>query len=146
MKQIIYVAAASALVFSLPALAQTNNRSGMQISQEECTAIWNQANPSGAATISRSQAQPYVTDFAAANPDGDGTLDKQEFTKACNGGLVQSAASSGASTGEAGMSDNQPETLHAPTNRVGDQVPQMRSDENKPDATGSETYPSGEAQ
>lgn len=105
----------------------------MKLSQAECTSIWNQANPSGAATISKSQAQPYVTDFAAANPDGDGTLDQNEFTKACNSGLVQSSASSGASTGEAGMSDNQPEKLHAPTNRVGDQVPQMKSDENQPD-------------
>ena len=38
----------------------------------------------------------------AANPDGDATIEKAEFTKACNNGLVKSGASSGASSGEAG--------------------------------------------
>ena len=33
--------------------------------------------------ITQSQAAAYVTDFKAANPDGDKTLEKAEFSKAC---------------------------------------------------------------
>jgi hypothetical protein len=62
------------------------------MSQSECDALWKQANPSGAATITEAQAQPYVSDFKAANPDGDGTLDQTEFSTACQQGLVKSAA------------------------------------------------------
>ena len=51
--------------------------------------MWKKANPSNAATIPETDAQQYVTDVAAANPDKDGTLDKMEFTKACEGGLVK---------------------------------------------------------
>jgi hypothetical protein len=35
---------------------------------------------------------------------------------------------------------NQAETMHAPTNRVGEQVPTMKSEENEPDVTKSTTY------
>ena len=69
------------------------------MSQSECDALWKQANPSGAATITEAQAQPYVSDFKAANPDGDGTLDQTEFSKACSGGLVKSAAAGGQPAG-----------------------------------------------
>ena len=40
---------------------------GTKLTQAECDTLWNQANPSGAATITQAQAQPYVTDFKAAN-------------------------------------------------------------------------------
>lgn len=78
---------------------------GEKLSQAECEALWLQANPSGAETISQAQAQGYVTDFTAANPDGDGTLDKAEFTKACDMGLVSGAASSGAGSGSSGAGE-----------------------------------------
>ena len=55
----------------------------------DCEAAWTKANPSNAATITEAQAQQYVADVKAANPDNDGTLDKAEFTKACDSGLVQ---------------------------------------------------------
>src|ERR1041384_2266720 len=71
-----------------------------QLSQAECDSLWNKANPSGAAPINQSQAQPYVTDFKSADPDNDGTLDRNEFSSACQKGLVKSAASSGAASGE----------------------------------------------
>ena len=70
-----------------------------KMSQSECDALWKQANPSGAATVTESQAQPYVSDFKAANPDGDGTLDQTEFSKACQQGLVKSAAAGGQPAG-----------------------------------------------
>jgi hypothetical protein len=74
---------------------------GTQLSQAECDSLWNQANPSGGPTITQSQAQPYVTDFKAANPDGDSSLDKNEFAAACKAGLVKSS-SSGAASGDTG--------------------------------------------
>jgi hypothetical protein len=67
----------------------TGMSTGTKLSQADCDALWMKANPANAATITESAAQQYVTDFAAANPDKDGTLDKMEFTKACEGGLVK---------------------------------------------------------
>ncbi len=75
---------------------------GQKLSQAECDALWMQANPTNAATISETQAMGYVTDFKTANPDNDGTLDKTEFAKACKMGLVSGSASSGAGTGASG--------------------------------------------
>ncbi len=73
---------------------------GTQLSQAECNSLWKQANPSSAATINQSQAQPYVTNFKSADADNDGTLDQNEFNTACQKGLVNSASSSGAASGE----------------------------------------------
>jgi hypothetical protein len=133
MKRFLFATALAAGTASM-AFAQTDdmtNSAPMKLSQLECEALWNQASPDGA-PISESQSAPYVTNFKAANPDGDGTIEKSEFSKACDDGLVKSSASTGAASGESGAS-NSPETLHAPTNRVGDQVPTMKSDENQPD-------------
>ena len=71
-----------------------------KLTQAECDTLWNQANPSGAATITQAQAQSYVIDFKAANPDGDSSLDQKEFATACKNGLVKGTGSSGAATGE----------------------------------------------
>lgn len=87
---------------SLGAYAQTDPAPGaMKLSAAECASLWNQASPDGG-PITESQAAAYVTDFKAANPDGDTTLEKAEFSKACDSGLVKSGASSGASSGEGG--------------------------------------------
>src|SRR5687767_10692126 len=87
---------------SIGAYAQTDPGQGaMKLSAAECASLWNQASPDGG-PITQSQAAAYVTDFKAANPDGDTTIEKAEFTKACDNGLVKSGASSGASSGEAG--------------------------------------------
>lgn len=132
------LAAASALILAASSGAYAQTESMTKLSQAECTSLWSQASPNGN-PITESQAAAYLTDFKAANPDGDTTIEKDEFSKACDNGLVKSAASTGASAGESG-SANTPETLHPPTNRVGEQVPTMRSDENAPDAQGSKTY------
>lgn len=76
--------------------------SGQKLTQAECDSLWMQANPSGGATISEAQAKGFVTDFKAANPDNDGTIDKAEFAKACGNGLVSGSASSGAGAGTTG--------------------------------------------
>lgn len=86
------------------AYAQTDPaQSAVKLSAAECASLWNQASPDGS-PITQSQAAAYVTDFKAANPDGDKTLEKAEFSKACSNGLVKSGASSGASSGETGTS------------------------------------------
>jgi hypothetical protein len=41
-----------------------------------------------------------ITNFKAANPDGDSSLDRNEFSAACKSGLVKGTASTGAATGE----------------------------------------------
>ncbi len=86
---------------ALGAYAQTD-QGAMKLSAAECSSLWNQASPDGG-PITQAQAAPYVTDFKAANPDGDTTIEKAEFTKACDAGMVKSgAASSGAGSGELG--------------------------------------------
>jgi hypothetical protein len=127
-----FLAAGSAMgAYAQTDPATTGQESGaMKLSAAECASLWNQASPDGG-PISESQAAAYVTDFKAANPDGDNTLEKDEFTKACDTGLVKSAASSGAGTGEAGSdaAKNQGDTPHPPTNRLDEAVPEMKSDE-----------------
>ncbi|WP_295558823.1 hypothetical protein [uncultured Hyphomicrobium sp.] len=92
-----------ASAIAIMALASTAYAAGGQkLSKAECDSLWMQANPSGAATIDETQAKGYVTDFKAANPDNDGTIDKVEFAKACKSGLVSGTASSGAGTGASG--------------------------------------------
>ena len=63
------------------------------MSKADCEAVWMQANPSNAPTITMTQAQPYVADFKSADPDSDGTLDQNEFLQACDkGGVTKGAA------------------------------------------------------
>lgn len=130
--------AAGALLLAASSGSYAKTESMKKLSQAECVKLWSQASPNGS-PIGESQAAAYLTDFKAANPDGDTTIEKDEFSKACDDGLVKSAASTRASTGESG-SANTPETLHPPTNRVGEQVPTMRSEENPRDTQGSKTY------
>jgi hypothetical protein len=73
---------------------------GTKLTQADCDTLWNQANPSGAATITQAQAQPYVTDFKSANPDGDTSLDQKEFSAACKSGFVKGMGDSGAASGD----------------------------------------------
>ena len=90
-----------------------------KLTQAECDTLWNQANPSGAATITQAQAQPYVIDFKAANPDGDSSLDQKEFATACKNGLVKGTGSSGAATGEPSDKLAPLEKMEAPKNPSG---------------------------
>lgn len=78
----------------------------LKLSQSECTNLWQQANPSGGTALTEEQAKPYVTDFKSANPDGDATIDQNEWIAACGKGLVSTSSSSGASTGAAGKSSD----------------------------------------
>jgi uncharacterized membrane protein len=114
MKRLI-LASAFAIAASCGAYAQTTApkappampAAGQKLSQAECDTLWKQANPSNAATITEAQAQRFVSDVKAANPDNDGTLDRAEFSAACGKGLVRSSSagagsSSGSGSGESG--------------------------------------------
>ena len=106
---------ASAIVAgtAFAAYAQTDPASPTKLSAAECESLWSQASPDGK-PISESQAAAYVTDFKTANPDGDTTLEQDEFSKACDSGLVKGSASSGASTGESGSAAPAPAEKMAP--------------------------------
>ena len=75
---------------------------GSKLSQAECDSLWLQANPTNADKISESAAQAYITDVKAVNPDGDTTIEKNEFTNACSQGLIKSSAATGMSSGTSG--------------------------------------------
>jgi len=91
------------------AYAQTDQSAGeMKISQAECESLWSQLSPDGA-PITEAQAASYVTNFKAANPDGDNTLEQDEFSKACDDGLVRSSAASGAGAGDSGSAPLPPQ-------------------------------------
>jgi len=102
-----------ASVFAIAASCGAN-AAGQKLTQAECDALWKQANPTNAKTITEAQAQGFVSDVKAANPDGDGTLDRAEFSAACGKGLVKSSSagagssSSGAGAGESGAAAPDP--------------------------------------
>jgi hypothetical protein len=55
---------------------------------EKCDAAWSMASPGGDA-IAKGAAVPVVLDFTMVDTSKDGTIDKDEFNKACSAGLVQ---------------------------------------------------------
>ena len=68
-----------ALCHSIGGAAFAAENGAMKLSAAQCSTLWEKVNTSGAATIDASQAQGYVTNFKAADPDNDGTLSKTEF-------------------------------------------------------------------
>jgi hypothetical protein len=78
----------------------------VKLSAAQCSTLWDKINAAGATTSDASQAQGYVTNFKAADPDSDGTLTKAEFQAACAKDLVQDSASSGAAAGTAGSDES----------------------------------------
>lgn len=106
MKMIGITAVSACALFATAAIAQTTKMepAGTKLSAAECTGLWQQANPNGAPGVTATQAAPYVTasNFKAANPDGDTTLEQDEWLAACNKGLVKSSSASGSSSGASG--------------------------------------------
>ena len=66
---------------------------GVKMAHAECQAVWEKANPTKKDKISAGQAQPFIADIAAANTNGDGSIDQSEFTAACDKGLMKPADS-----------------------------------------------------
>lgn len=100
------ILAGAALIVSAAGIQAAT--AAMKLSQAECDTLWNQANPSNGATISMSQAQPYVSDFKSVDVDNDGSISQVEFRKGCNNGLIKSSSSSGSSSGTSGSSTGSP--------------------------------------
>jgi hypothetical protein len=94
---------------------------GMKVETAECDSLWMKVNPSGAEKVPESAAGSYITDLKAANPDGDGTIEKNEFSDACTKGLIKSSSSSG---GEA--SGATPKT--EPPKETSDRTPEKKTD------------------
>lgn len=118
MKCITLAVAGTAAIFANVTIAGAATKSpdsAMRLSQSECTNLWQQANPTSAKGLTKSQSAPYVTDFKAANPDGDTTIDANEWMTACKNGLVKSSSGSGASPGESGAA--KPAKPMPPTDR-----------------------------
>jgi hypothetical protein len=94
MKRLHLAAISAALMCSVASISQAADTTGaaspksnMQLSQSECSSLWQQAASGNASGLTESQASAYVTDFKAANPDGDTTIDQNEWMAACNKGL-----------------------------------------------------------
>jgi hypothetical protein len=100
MRIIASLAATAVLALAMPALAQTTAPGPAKMSQAECTAAWTKLDAAKSGNVSQAQAQGTVTDFKAADTNGDGKLTQAEFTAACNKGLV---TATGPSTGSRGM-------------------------------------------
>ncbi len=92
--------------FGFTSLCLAAENAGMKMSQSECTNLWQQANPSNSKGLTASQAKGYVSNFKAANPDGDATIDQTEWMSACNKGLITNTSSSGASSGASGKTSD----------------------------------------
>ena len=102
MKRLHLAAISAVLMCSAASISQAADTTGtaspksnMQLSQSECSRLWQQAASGNASGLTESQASAYVTDFKAANPDGDTTIDQNEWMAACNKGLIKSSSSSG---------------------------------------------------
>jgi hypothetical protein len=79
--------------------------SGEKLAQAECDALWMKAGAVDG-KLSEAAAAAYVTDFKAVNPDGDTTLEQDEFTNACNQGMIKSSAATGNSEGASGVGES----------------------------------------
>lgn len=112
MKHTLLVIAFAAALGSSASAQNTPSTNGsgsaMKLTQNECSSVWQQAGGSSGKGLTEAQAKPYVSDFKSANPDGDLTIDQNEFMNACSKGLVKSSASTGASSGTAGNSEAAP--------------------------------------
>jgi len=74
----------------------------MRMSEAECQAVWSHADASHAGSLTQAQAQPYISDFKAADTNNDGKLTSSEFLAACSKGLVHSSATTGSGSGTTG--------------------------------------------
>jgi hypothetical protein len=104
MKLMTLTAIGVAAMFANVAVANAamDSSKSTQLSESECTSLWQQANPSNADKLTESQVAPYIANFKAANPDGDNTIEMDEWNAACQKGLVKSPSSTGSSSGSSG--------------------------------------------
>lgn len=118
-------------VLAIALASAANAASGEKIAQAECDAIWMKAGANDG-KLSESAASAYVTDFKAVNPDGDMTLEQDEFRNACAQGMIKSSAATGTSDGASGASGS---------GETSDRTPGKRTDTplEQQDTVGGET-------
>jgi hypothetical protein len=66
----------------------TSGRPSAVLNPEQCTAIWNNAVPTGD-LLAKSAAAPFIVNFTQVDKDGSGDISKTEFEDACAKGLVK---------------------------------------------------------
>lgn len=116
MKKMCAASVAALLIATGSAFAQgeAQGETEMKLSQAECQTIWNRADAAGSGSLSAADADAYVSNFSAADTDGDGSLSNTEFMAACDQGLVQDSSATGAGEG-AGGADSPPASSDAPS-------------------------------
>ncbi len=65
----------------------TSGRPSAVLTPEQCQEVWKKAVPTGD-VLAEKDAKPYIVNFKMADPDNDGTIDREEFEAACAKGLV----------------------------------------------------------
>ena len=95
------------------AQAEADKQQDMQMSQAECESLWNRADAAGSGSLLPSDADGFVSNFGAADVDGDGSLTATEFLAACRQGFVHDNTATGAGEGGAGT-DTAPEPQGSP--------------------------------
>ncbi len=95
-------ASIAALLIATGGTAFAQAEAEMKLSQAECQTIWNRADAAGSGKLSASDADRYVSNFAAADTDSDGSLTSTEFMAACDQGLVHDSSATGAGEGVEG--------------------------------------------
>lgn len=96
MSRLLFATSLAALMSVPPVSAFANaeaNEPMKRIDLARCDALWLEANPDKAVKISENAAAAYLTDLASANPDGDASIEKDEFYFACGNGQIKSEVS-----------------------------------------------------
>ena len=96
--------AASAVLFACGismATAQTATPPApkMEMTQAQCQAMWTKMDATKAGNLTEAQTSGSITDFKAADSNGDGKLSSAEFLAACQRGIVRDTATTGAGSG-----------------------------------------------
>ncbi len=95
MKHVMAVSILALAVLCGPASAEQAKPAapmGAKASAAECETLWNKADSGKTGKIAETVAANYVTDPKLVNKDGDTTLEKAEFTSACEMGLIKQSA------------------------------------------------------
>ena len=83
------VASTAALLGGMLVFAGTAQAANVPVPPEKCNSAWSMASPGGDA-IAKGTTTPLVLDFTMVDSNKDGSIDKDEFNKACSAGLVKS--------------------------------------------------------
>jgi hypothetical protein len=116
------------LALSISAAAQAET--GQTVGEADCEALWKKANPAMAEKVPESAMKDYFTDVKAVNPDGDGTIEADEFKKACSGGMIKS-----------GMAANSANTPKTEAGETSDRTPEAATPtpSSQKDSSGGDT-------